>query len=332
MLAGMSMTLSTGTVSEPDRLAYWTDLVCNTYVQLACDTPDGDGTIDGEIVSDEMSTLHLSRVTATAQTVRRTPALIARASEDHFMVNVQTRGRGVVSQDGRDAVLTPGDFALYDSTRPYQLSFHGPFQQLVLKVPGPTLRTALRETHHLTATTVRGDRGAGHILIRMIRTLAADIGSLAPESAAAIADSVTHILAAGLATLPAARPLAVSRLTTFHREQIKDFVAAHLGDPCLSVSRVANALKLSASTLHRAWSGEPCSLADHIRAQRLDAVRRALCDPAHAARSVSEIAFGLGFNDAAHFSRAFRTRFGCSPREMRNGAARPVTGHPHGAA
>jgi AraC-like DNA-binding protein len=32
---------------------------------------------------------------------------------------------------------------------------------------------------------------------------------------------------------------------------------------------------------------------------------------------VSEIAYGRGFNDAAHFSRAFRDRFDCSPREWR---------------
>jgi len=32
---------------------------------------------------------------------------------------------------------------------------------------------------------------------------------------------------------------------------------------------------------------------------------------------VGEIAYGRGFNDAAHFSRAFRERFGCSPREWR---------------
>ena len=56
---------------------------------------------------------------------------------------------------------------------------------------------------------------------------------------------------------------------------------------------------------------------DYIWAQRLDAARRALCDPACAARTVSEIAFSLGFNDAAHFSRAFRARFGCSPRDVR---------------
>ena len=92
---------------------------------------------------------------------------------------------------------------------------------------------------------------------------------------------------------------------------------AQLRDPGLTVAAIAAALRLSPSTLHRAWAGEPCSLAEWIRAQRLDAARRDLCSPAQARRGVSEIAFHWGFNDAAHFSRAFRARFGCTPRELR---------------
>ena len=318
MLARMSRTLSTHDVAAPRRLAFWTDMVCDTYVQLQCDAPAGTDVIDGEIVSDELATLQLSRVTATAQFVRRTPALIARASEDNFLVSIQTQGRGIVSQDGRDAVLGPGDFALYDSTRPYQLTFDNDFQQFVLKLPGPTLRTALCDTQRLTATTVCGDRGAGHLMIQMIRTLAEDIGSLAPQSAAAVADSVSQILIAGLATLPAATQVPVSQLTAYHREQIKALVRSRLADPDLGVAQIAQALRLSPSTLHRAWVGEPCSLSDWIWSQRLDAARRDLCDPARAACTVSEIAFAWGFNDAAHFSRSFRARFGCSPRETRN--------------
>jgi AraC-like DNA-binding protein len=318
MLQRMSRTLSTAAVAERQRLAFWTDLVCDTYVQLECDPTAGRDRIDGEIVADELATLQLSRVTATAQLVKRTPALIARASEDHFLVSIQTQGRGVISQDGRHAVLGPGDFALYDSTRPYQLTFDDDFQQFVLKLPGPTLRTALRQTEKLTATTVRGDRGAGHLMIGMIRTLAADIDALAPESAAAVADSVSQILIAGLATLPAARQQPVSQLTAFHREQIKALVKARLADPELNVAQIARTLRLSPSTLHRAWTGEPCSLSDWIWSLRLDAARRDLCDPACSARTVSDIAFSWGFNDAAHFSRAFRVRFGCSPRDARH--------------
>ena len=71
----MSRTLSTHDVAAPRRLAFWTDMVCRTYVQLECDAPAGTDVIDGEIVSDELATLQLSRVTSTAQFVRRTPEL-----------------------------------------------------------------------------------------------------------------------------------------------------------------------------------------------------------------------------------------------------------------
>ena len=317
MLRRMTRTLSTADVAARHRLAFWTDMACDTYVQLDCEPPACADAIEGEIVADSLATLQLSRVTATAQQVRRTPAKIARASEDYFLVSIQTQGRGVISQDGRDAVLGPGDFALYDSTRPYQLTFDGPFQQYVLMLPGPTLRTAVRDTERLTASTVCGDRGAGHLMIGMIRTLAAEIGTLAPESAVAVADSVTQILIAGLSALPAARRAPVSQLTAYHREQIKALVRLRLRDAGFGVAEIARQLRLSPSTLHRAWAGEVCSLSDWIWSQRLEAARRDLGDPALAARSVSEIAFSCGFNDAAHFSRAFRARFGGSPRDLR---------------
>ena len=194
----MSQLLTTAAVEPARQLAYWTEMVCDTYVQLDCDAAADARTIEGEIAVDQLATLQLSRVTATAQHVRRTPARIARACEDYFLVSIQAHGTGAVVQDGRHARLAPGDFALYDSTRPYELHFDGPFQQYVLKLPGPTLRTALRDTHRLTATSVSGARGAGHLMIGMIRTLAADIDTLAPESAVAVADSVTQILIAGL--------------------------------------------------------------------------------------------------------------------------------------
>ena len=319
----MSRLLSTTQVDPSDRLSYWIDAVCDTYVQLDCDAPVDGGSIDGEIRLDTLSTLELSRVTASAQHVKRTPAKIARASEDYFLVSIQTAGQGTVLQDGRSAVLRPGDFALYDSTRPYELVFDGNFQQYVLMLPGPALRSQLRDTQALTARPVSGRRGAGHLMIGMIQSLASDIDTLEPVSAAAVAQSVEHILVAGLCSLRDQEPPSVSHLTAFHREQIKAFVRERLRDPQLGVAQIAAHLRTSPSTVHRVFAGEPCSVTDWIWAQRLDGVKRDLCDPALAARSVSELAFSWGFNDAAHFSRAFRTRFGCTPSDLRAGAARP---------
>ncbi len=107
-----------------------------------------------------------------------------------------------------------------------------------------------------------------------------------------------------------------------HRDQIRAFVLQHLRDPLLSVGMIADALKLSASTVHRTFQGEPCSAAHWIWTQRLDAIKRDLADPSLHHRGVSDIAFSWGFNDAAHFSRAFKERFRVTPKEFRQGLRR----------
>src|SRR5687767_11581420 len=118
----MTQILRTDAVAGRERLAYWTDMICDVYVQLDCDCPAACD-FSGRIERDVLAGLELSVVESQAQHVRRTPRQIAKASEDYFLVSVQDRGQGAVRQDGRTAVLHEGDFALYDSTRPYELMF-----------------------------------------------------------------------------------------------------------------------------------------------------------------------------------------------------------------
>jgi AraC-like DNA-binding protein len=42
-----------------------------------------------------------------------------------------------------------------------------------------------------------------------------------------------------------------------------------------------------------------------------------LADPRQAGRSVTDIAFTVGFKDSSHFSRAFKDRYGVGPRGYR---------------
>lgn len=284
--------------------------------------PDGQTRIDGSIRIDDLATLSLSRVAATAQVVTRTPARIARASEDFCLVSIQTAGTGRLTQDGRVAVLRPGDFALYDSTRPYQLRFDGDFAQFVLMLPGPTLRSQVADTEQLTARPVPGLRGAGHLLISMIGSLARDVDTLEPESAEAVARSVENILVAGLRTLPGSGGARTPVPAEAHRDSVRAYIRAQVRDPGLSVAGIAQALHLSVSSVHRSFTGEPCTVMEEVWAVRLDAVKAQLCDPTQDGRTVSQLAFAWGFNDAAHFSRAFRARFGCAARDLR-AARRP---------
>ncbi len=315
----MARVLSTEGVAPQERLALWADLICDAYVQLDCETPDSDAPFNGNILSERLATLDLSQVTASPQRVLRTSRQISKSTEDYFLVSIQTKGLGVIRQDGRQAMLRPGDFALYDSTRPYELLFENDFQQFVLMLPGEMLRSQVKATQDLTAIPVSGRRGAGHLMIGMIQALWRDIAALEPASAGAISDSVLNILVAGLRTLPAATRLPPSNLKRLYLAQARAFVCEHLRDPQLSVEMIAAELRLSVSTLHRAFQGEPCSLVHWIWTERLDAVKRDLADPALRNFGVSSLAFAWGFNDAAHFSRAFKERFSVTATEFRHG-------------
>lgn len=315
----MGQVLSTEAVAPEQRLAYWIDMICSTYVQLECDAPAA-ARFDGAIESHRMPGLDLSVVTSGAQDVLRTPRQIARANDDYFLVSIQTRGHGRVQQDGRIALLQPGDFALYDSTRVYQLHFEEGFQQIVLKLPGERLRSRVRDTCKLTATAVSGKAGAGHLMINMIRTLWQDMDTLQPASAAAVADGVMNILMAGLQTLPASNLPGLTSLASYHLARIKQVIDARLADPSFGVADVARELGLSVAHIHRLFKHEAMTPAQYIWGKRLEACSRDLLDPRRAHKSISEVAYSWGFNDAAHFSRAFRERFGVPPREWRQAA------------
>jgi AraC-like DNA-binding protein len=312
----MSHVLTTADVAPQERLAYWVDMICNTYVQLACDAP-APARFSGSILSHRLPGLDLSVVRSRAQCVMRTPRFIQRATDDCFIVSLQTQGTAVISQDGRDALLQPGDFTIYDSTRPYVLQFDDDFEEIVLKLRGEHVRSLVRNTEDLTATTVSGRSGAGHLLISMINTLRDEADSLAPASAEAVANGVVNVLVAGLQSLPACKKAELSSMSAYHVARIRQCIDQHLHDPHLTIESVAAQLGMSIGHLHRLFKLEPLSPSQYLWNRRLEACSRDLLDPRRAKASVAEIAFGWGFNDAAHFSRTFRDRFSTSPREWR---------------
>ncbi|MFI7132105.1 helix-turn-helix transcriptional regulator [Nonomuraea sp. NPDC050153] len=59
------------------------------------------------------------------------------------------------------------------------------------------------------------------------------------------------------------------------------------------------------------------TVAGWIRERRLDQCRHDLADPLLAARPINAIAARWGFTSAAHFSQAFRSAYGLSPRQFR---------------
>ena len=63
------------------------------------------------------------------------PSRISRSHEEYVLIALGKRGIGGVIQDGRETVIHPGEFAIYDTTSPYELRFDDAFTQTIFKVP-----------------------------------------------------------------------------------------------------------------------------------------------------------------------------------------------------
>jgi len=102
--------------------------------------------------------------------------------------------------------------------------------------------------------------------------------------------------------------------------RICQIVEAHLGEADFSRSTVVRKEGISARYLQRLFDNAGDTFGHYLRRRRLERCRLDLINPALSPKSITEISYRWGFNDSAHFSRAFRDEYGLSPREFRKQA------------
>jgi AraC-like DNA-binding protein len=302
---------STADVHPRDRVAFWVDAVCDTFVRLDCE-PGRGRAFFGEIAADMAGELQIGTVTSTAQVVTRSPRQIDRAPADFFLINVQRSGRSLVRQDGRETELRAGDFALYDSTRPYELAFDGDFSQIVLQMPRALLQNRLGAPERFTALRIEGSTNVGSLLSPLLRELPSRLSAIPAAARQRTAHNVLDLIATALLAEDSKAPIPAG-MTLVH---VKLWIETHLSEP-LSAERIAASCGLSVRHLNRLFARTGNSLMQYVWERRLARCRRDLIDPVMRHRSIGEIALAAGFNDLSHFSRVYRARYHCTPREER---------------
>lgn len=242
------------------------------------------------------------------------------ASNYTYSIYVVDRRQQIAMGDTR-AILEAGDFTLFDNRRASSIVTSEPYTTIALTMPADYLHQYLPDPEPAVGLRLSGSEGLTGAAAGMLHSFwgLAESGQLV-DVGNRLSRNFLEIFATCVLVNSgvACDDTAVARDL---KKRIKAYIDEHLRDPDLSTDRIAHHFGLSTRTVQTLFAGDNETVSAYVRHQRLEGCRHQLIDPLWRRRGITEVAFGWGFNDATHFARLFRERYGMSAREYRNSAA-----------
>jgi AraC-like DNA-binding protein len=307
-----SSALDLASVAEPERAAVWMRSAGRLFPGLSVSKPPVNPIV-GRIEGVPLGPGHLWTILSPPVRVSYLPR---HDSPPMFSVMLQLDGATTAAQCGRECTLAAGDFCVIDGLAPFDLDAAGPVSRVVfLQMPRHAVLSRRDGLERRTAQAFDIREPGAAFLRNVLTNLLEAAPMLGLEQRTAALASVVQML--GVPRLPGGDSLA-----TRNAERIAAtlaFIDAELADPTLTAQRVADAQGLSRRRLDQILATLGTSLSAQIWARRLAQAASDLLDSRFGERTVTQIAFGVGFEDAAHFTRAFKRRYEVTPREWRNG-------------
>jgi len=297
-----------------DRFGAWRESI-GVFLDCRLDPRSDAEDFNGQVESYLLDDLMLSRCTANHQKFDRPSLKIAHDDIDHYMVQLFLTG-GTEMRLGRRSIGSTRliGFDLADVLD----SFNADFDLLAVLVPRARLAPLLQVPDSLHGAMPITEDGAGGLLAGFLKDVFEILPALTPVQAAGVARALIELIAAAFngVRFPANDVPALAERALELRARLH--VKARLRERDLNPEDIARAMGLSRSALYRLFH-ESGGIAHYIREQRL---RRCFGELAggRSGMQVAQVAYRWGFADAAHFSRLFRQRFGCTPSETQERA------------
>lgn len=311
----MSLTVDTSVVPMGERFDYWSSAASDVIHPMALDRHDRRR-FSGLMHISRAGEMDIFHIAGDALTVNRTTELVRAHDPEQLNLVDVLRGSCRVHQDGRRAVLGPGDMSAHGTSKPYTFWADTPFELLIFGIPRSLLGPCADQIFAATATTVNDRAGEMARLGQdFLRNLAAGLESGRLDThASGLAECVAG-LTRGLYTHVDPEPPGEPSDHLYPR--LLAHIESHLGDPALSAGGIARAHFISVRRLQKIFHQHGTTVTRYILAERLERCRRALASPVGRSHSIGQIARQWGMCDLPNFSRRFRAEFGMSPSEYR---------------
>jgi len=305
---------STNDVPARDQFAYWREAVCEAVMNVATEDP-ADDAFSGNIACMNYGELRFAWFKSTSHRIVRRASHIGRSSLAHYLVSLQRSGIGRMQQAGEFCELQAGDIGIVDGARPFSVAFPQAVDRAVVVIPSTMLNSRAPWLRERPIGRMSCDPVLHPMLRGTIERLAGPDCQSGAE-AELLADNLCNLVALLTARGEGERKTSQSRASDLDR--MLAFVRRRLTDPQFSPQALADHLHVSVRTVHKRFEAAQTSFRRTLVELRLEAARRALSDPRCETLAVTQIAYGVGFNDLSHFTKIFRSKFGMPPSRYRS--------------
>jgi AraC-like DNA-binding protein len=301
-------------------MAFWLDTVCTQILPVSID-PRTDAAPVAAMSCARIGEMSIRSVVGGDHVYVRDAREIRSGDPDTLQIGLPLGGKSMLIQDGREAVLNPGDMVVYDSSRPFTLAMDERFQWQVFLFPKSTLRRSDRELQEITAIPIRGERGLNGVVGRFLRGVAREAAELERTPDAAILGRHAADLTATMIRSVFGSAWDVNDADMVLREQIEQFIQARHADAALDPPSIARAHSVSLRRLHAVFEGTGRTVMDVVRDVRLSAIHADLTDLRLRHVHIADIAASHGIHSATTLARLVHAAYGTSPRALREHAA-----------
>jgi len=185
---------------------------------------------------------------------------------------------------------------------------------LSLFVPAAVVDEELRDGAAIHGRIVQQGSPLTGVVLDHMTALAREIPNLDPASAVEALHAGAQLMVGTFRKNARLSGTGRAALQAAVMGRVRRYIEANLHQGDLTPTSVVQALQLKRATIYR-WFEHEGGLGAYIRHRRLREAADELVRYPHL--QVTEIAFGLGFQSASDFTRAFRRAFDMSPQDMR---------------
>lgn len=193
------------------------------------------------------------------------------------------------------------------------------FRMMFVRIPQVAVNSRMIAPLGERVGTLKGNSGIERLLYGFITDLSDNLERIPEDQFQPIEHSIIELFVSCLAAdghVESKGGAAGAR--ALHLKRICQNIETMLHDPELTLSKVAKSNGVSPRYIQKLFAESHMTFSNYVKDRRLKRSYADLISPIHSQLSISEICFRWGFNDAAHFSRAFRQQFGVPPSVHRN--------------